>query len=287
MISPRQLIVPIIVVALAAGGCVSESKPDGDSALQVVAGFYPLAELATAIGGESVEVVNLTPAGAEAHDLELKPSQVDAVLDADVVLLVGGGFQPALEEAAQKRGADRVVDLSAGAGDDPHFWLSPKRFLAAVPQVRDALGSARAAEAPQFQTAAAAYASRLDDLHRAFSDGLADCDRRTFVTTHAAFGQLAEAYDLRQESISGFSPESEPEPGKLSELTDRISELGVTTVFVEPLAPRGAAETLAREANVAIAELDPLESLRPGADGDYFTVMRANLSAMRTALGCR
>lgn len=246
-----------------------------------------MAELVHEIGGDRVEVVNLTPAGAEAHDLELSPSQVDGVLDADLVLYVGGGFQPALEKAVAQRADDAGIDLAAGSDGDPHFWLSPLRLISAVPKVRAALSAADPTAAQQFQAASTSYVARLQNLHEEFSDGLADCDRRTFVTTHAAFGLLAEAYDLRQESISGLSPESEPDPARLAELADQISELGVTTVFVEPLAPRGAAETLAREADVTIAELDPLETLRADSDDDYFSVMRANLAALRNGLGCR
>ena len=279
----------IIACATATAACSAEddARRGEDEGVQVVAGFYPLAELASQIGGDAVQVVNLTPAGAEAHDLELSPSQVDDVLDADLVLLVGGGFQPALEEATRQRDDRGIVDLAAGSEADPHFWLSPVLFSKAASEVRDALASARPNLASQFRAAATEYAEKLGDLDEEFSTGLADCDRRTFVTTHAAFGQLATVYGLKQESISGLSPESEPDPGRLAELSDRIDELGVTTVFVEPLAPRAAAETLAREAGVTIAELDPLESLRRDAVGDYFSVMRANLAALRTGLGCR
>lgn len=288
--SRHAAIALIIACAVLGPSCADEDRREGNSGgadrLTVVAGFYPLAELAEEIGGPRVNVLNLTPAGAEAHDLELTPSQVDAVLDADLVLFAGGGFQPALEEAAARRD-EPAVDLAAGSDSDPHFWLSPLRLVTAVPKVRTALSEADPRGSGQFQRAAARYGAALSDLHRDFSAGLADCDRRSFVTTHAAFGHLAEAYDLQQESIAGLSPESEPDPERLAELADRIDELGVTTVFVEPLAARGAAEALAREADVAIGELDPLESLRPGSDGDYFTVMRANLAALREALGCR
>lgn len=288
----RSTAIALIIVCAALGtGCTQDGSQakaptDGADRITVVAGFYPLAEMAQQIGGRRVDVMNLTPAGAEAHDLELTPSQVDAVLDADVVLFAGG-FQPALEEVTERRDGAPAIDLAADSGADPHFWLDPQRMVSAIPKVRTALTDADPASAGLFQRAAARYDDALADLHREFAAGLADCDRRTFVTAHEAFGRLAGAYDLRLESIAGLSPESEPDPERLSELADRIEELGVTTVFVEPLAPRDAAAALAREANVAIAELDPLESLRPGSEGDYMSVMRANLAVLRKALGCR
>lgn len=285
--SRRRLIALIIVCAVMLGGCAGQAtQPRGDGPIRVVAGFFPLAQLAEAVGGRQVHVVDLTPAGAEAHDLELTPSQVDAVLDADLVLLVGGGFQPAVEEAAKQRD-DGVVDLATGAGQDPHFWLDPAAFSGAISNVRDALSALDPATEQRFEAAARKYTTEISALDAEFRSGLADCTHRTFVTTHAAFGHLAEAYDLREESIAGLSPESEPDPGRLAELADRVRELGVTTVFVEPLAPPAAAETLAREADVAVAELDPLESRRPDTSSDYLTAMRANLAALRQGLGCR
>jgi zinc transport system substrate-binding protein len=107
--------------------------------------------------------------------------------------------------------------------------------------------------------------------------------------SHAAFGYLADAYDLDQEAISGVSPEAEPDPQRLAELRDVVSSEGVTTVFVESLVSPAVGETLAEEAGVTTAVLNPLEGLTPEqieAGEDYLSVMRANLEALRDGLGC-
>src|SRR5262245_61273829 len=70
---------------------------------RVVAAFYPLAWAAEQVGGDRVAVTNLTPAGGEPHDLELTTRQRDAIDDADLVLVLGKGFQPAVEQAASTR----------------------------------------------------------------------------------------------------------------------------------------------------------------------------------------
>ena len=274
-----------LVVGLA-GACGSGGQGgDGDSGrVQVVAGFAPLAEVAERVGGDLVQVDNLTPVGAEPHDLELDTDAVDAVEDADLVVLVGGGFQPALEEVADRTDGATLDVRPADAGDDPHVWLDPVQLVGIVEDVRDALADVRPAEADAFTANAAAYVEELEALDAQLEAGLATCERRVIVTAHAAFGHLAERYRLEQRSIAGTSPEAEPDPATLARLADVVAAEGVTTIFTETLVAPDIAETLAREAGVRTAVLDPIEGL---AEGDtYVGVMRTNLATLRTALGC-
>jgi zinc transport system substrate-binding protein len=136
---------------------------------------------------------------------------------------------------------------------------------------------------------AEAYAGELDGLDAAFTEGLSDCQRTTIVTTHAAFGYLADAYGLTQEAIAGLVPESEPSAQRLAELRDLVEREGVTTIFTEDLVAPDVAETLASEAGVQVATLHTLEGLTDdqlAAGEDYRSVMRENLATLEEALGC-
>jgi zinc transport system substrate-binding protein len=277
----RIVLTATAVASALAGGC-GGSEVTG-SGPHVVAAFYPLAYAAGRVAPEA-EVRNLTPAGAEPHDLELTARDVERVREADVVFYLGGRFMPALEDAVA--GAANAVDLlgaTGGDGDDardPHVWLDPMRFASLARSIARRLGDPAAADA---------LVAELRDLDREYRDGLASCRRREIVTSHAAFGYLADAYDLEQVALTGLSPEAEPGPRALEELVRQVEASGATTVFFEPLVSRDLAETVAREAGVTTAELDPIESLtdeQVEAGANYFTVMRDNLAALRTALGC-
>jgi zinc transport system substrate-binding protein len=179
---------------------------------------------------------------------------------------------------------------SLPGGTDPHVWLDPTLMAAIADEVGAALTRADPAGASVYQQNAAAYGAELEALHREFSDGLRDCDRRVIVTAHAAFGYLAARYGLMQEPIAGVSPEAEPDPRRLAELADLVKREGVTTILTEELVSPRVAETLAREAGVKTAVLNPLEGLTPEEltqGEDYASVMRQNLSTLRVALGCR
>jgi zinc transport system substrate-binding protein len=257
----------------------------------VVAAFYPLAFAAQAIGGPSVHVRNLTPSGAEPHDIELTPKDVAEVQKASVVLYLSHSFQPAMEQAVRGAKGKRVdvlqgVDLRGGVGDevgktDPHVWLDPLLFARVVRRIGAALGEpARAAR----------LASRVMALDGEYRVGLAHCARHEFVTTHAAFGYLAARYGLRQVAITGLDPESEPTAQKLASLARLVRRDHIRTVFFERLVTPKLAETVAREAGVGTAVLDPIEGLTPSEashGATYLTLMRQNLAALRKELECR
>jgi zinc transport system substrate-binding protein len=289
----------LVVTMFALAGC----RGGDDEGRTVVAAFYPLAWAAEEIAADGVEVVNLTPPGAEPHDVELTARDVERVRDADLVLYLGGGFMPALEDAIA--GRPSAVDLLQGQrlrvgsdehghgeepgheGDeeelalDPHVWLDPNRLAAMAGKIAEELGE---------PDAATALVGRLEQLDAEFREGLASCERREIVTSHTAFGYLADAYGLRQIALTGISPEAEPSPRALEELVHEVEEEGATTVFFETLVSPRLAETVAREAGVRTARLDPLEGLTEDdldAGADYESVMRDNLAALREALGCR
>jgi zinc transport system substrate-binding protein len=274
-----------LVLTACGGGRGGGSHTAGGSGQEtVVAAFYPLAFAASEIGGASVDVKNLTPPGAEPHDLEVSPQDVAEIRDADLVLLLGRGFQPQLEDAAGN--ADEVVrlldtpGLDVHSNGDPHVWLDPVRFALVVERIGQVLGK---------QAAADELKQRLMDLNNELRVGLAHCERREIVTSHEAFAYLAERYGLEQVAITGLSPEAEPEPGKLEHVVDLVRAHGVTTVYFETLVSPRIAETVARETGAKTAVLNPIEGLtaEESAGGeDYFSLMRENLTALRTGLGC-
>jgi zinc transport system substrate-binding protein len=305
------------VVCLAASACTRSpsGKASGgaaasaDSRPAIVAGFYPLYEAASRVGGDQFQVLNLTPAGAEPHDLELTPDEVQRTLVAKVVLYIGGGFQPALEDTVKRRGGssiDVIQGMSlappptvegpdSGAEEkenlsfDPHVWLDPMLMSDIVARTGKVLAGIDPAHADMYARNTRSYQSELAKLDSDYRAGLTGCARNVIVTSHAAFGYLAKRYGLEQQAISGISPESEPSPKRLQELAALVKSKGVTTIFGETLVSPRTADALAREAGVKTAVLDPIEGLTPDeikAGKSYVSVMRDNLATLRTALGC-
>ncbi|AYD89912.1 zinc ABC transporter substrate-binding protein [Actinomyces lilanjuaniae] len=295
---------------------------DTDATLAVSTSFYPIAYLATAVGGEHVTVTSVTPTSVEPHDYELSPKDVTALEAADVIAYVPG-FQPSLDEAVSQVSGPTVLDLGEaanlvhheGAGHDheaeeadehdadehdadehdhatgedgetdPHFWLDPQRMVATAGAVQEALATADPDHAGDYEDNLETLTITLTDLDTSYTEGLDQCERTTFVTSHAAFGYLADRYDLTQASVSGLDPEAEPSPAELAEIKEVVEETGTTTIFTEELVSTRTAEALASETGTTTAVLSPVESAP--ADGDYVDVMSTNLEALRSGLSCQ
>ncbi|BCL13337.1 metal ABC transporter substrate-binding protein [Micromonospora sagamiensis] len=300
--------------------CSSDEVAGADpQRVDVVAAFYPLQFVSERVGGDAVTVVNLAKPGAEPHDLELNPGQVGQVSEAELVVYLKG-FQPAVDEAVEQNGGDRTFDVTtvqplldaatdghdhghegeegheeekekpAGEKDgakDPHVWLDPTRLATIADKLAERLGKADPDHAADYTTRAKTLRTELEKLDAEFTQGLKTCQRREIVVSHTAFGYLTERYQLEQIGISGLSPENEPSPQRLAEVTEEAREHKATTIFFEELVSPKVAETIAKEVGAKTAVLDPIEGLSAdNTGGDYFSVMRSNLENLRTALGC-
>lgn len=275
----------------------------------VVTTVYPVSDFVKNIGGDLVYVSNAVPAGAEPHDYEPTPREVAQVLEADVFIYVGGGFDAWAEDLADEvvaeggytLGIEDRVQLAvteedgeeeehAGEGVDPHVWLDPVEAQRMVEAIRDALIAVDPSHETQYRTYADIYIERLDELDVAYANSLDDCQLNDIIVSHDAFGYLARRYDFNVHPISGLSPEAEPSARDLVVLADEARELGVTTIFFETLVSPRLSETLAQEIGATTAILNPLEGLSEQelqAGDDYLSVMQKNREALSSAMLCQ
>ncbi|GAA1801587.1 zinc ABC transporter substrate-binding protein [Luedemannella flava] len=299
-VTPALALAALAAVALSAGcGAGQDAGRATDEPVGVVAAFYPLQFLAERIGGDAVRVTNLVKPGAEPHDLELRPRQLADIVDADLVLYLHG-FQPAVDHAVDQAARGTALDVStvtpteaapAAAEDpdhpDPHVWLDPVRFAAIADTVGERLAEIDPQHAARFREGVADLRADLAALDNEYSARLKNCARREIITSHAAFGYLAQRYGLTQIPVTGLSPEAEPGPARMAEVADLARAKGATTIFFETLVSPKVAEALANEVGATATVLDPIEGLAPDAGtDDYLSVMRHNLDTLVTALGC-
>ena len=318
----RLALVSALLGGLVLTGCGSPGAQSavgngstGGADLQVVASFYPLQYVAERVAASAATVSTLTKPGAEPHDLELTPRDVARLGDASLVVYLDG-LQPAVDEAVAQEAADRAFDAAdAGRLDrtytpmaegeehteeegeehvtgeravDPHFWLDPTRLADVGDALADRLAELAPEQAAVFESGAAALRRDLATLDAEMAKGLANCADRSLVTSHNAFGYLADRYGLEQVGITGLTPESEPSSADLAAVSAFVRANKVRTIYYETLVSPAVAEAIARETGAATAVLDPVEGLtEESAGSDYVEVMRANLASLRTGQACR
>lgn len=280
----------VAVVAAALTGCGGNSSGSGGSGgPEVAASFYPLQWVAERVGGERVDVRNLTPPGAEPHDLELGPREVAAIGEADIVVFLAD-FQPAVDDAVRQEAGDRALDVTRAArlvGSDPHFWLDPTRLADVADAVALRLADVDRSAAQGYARRAAAVRAELEALDAELRAGLAGCAGTDLVTSHTAFGYLAQRYGLEQVGVSGLTPDADPSPADLARVADFVRDNDVRTIYYETLVSPEVADTVSRETGARTAVLDPLEGLtEKSAGADYGAVMRANLATLRAGQPC-
>ena len=172
---------------------------------------------------------------------------------------------------------------------DPHFWLDPLLAITQAERIAGALIEADPEGADVYRANLATLSSELRALHAEFEAGLSSCVHREFVTSHAAYGYLALAYDLEQVPVAGLSPDAEPSPQRLANIADRIADLGLGAVLVEPVLAGAHEQVLAAETGASVYEIHPMDGITQAEldeHGDYFGLMRDNLNSLRAALEC-
>ncbi|WP_086445441.1 metal ABC transporter substrate-binding protein [Candidatus Enterococcus lemimoniae] len=310
------LLLIAVIFTLTACGQTNKQEESGKSdTIKVVSTFYPMYDFAKNVVGDAGDVQLLIPAGTEPHDYEPSAKDIAKITDADVFVYNSHELETWVKDVLENVDEKKVavveaassIDLMAGAAHDhdhdeeeadhdehdhdheldPHVWLDPVLAQKEVEAIRDELVKKYPEQKATFEKNAATYIEKLKALDTEYQEAFKDAKNKTFVTQHAAFGYLAKQYGLTQESIAGISPDQEPSPSRLAELKKYIKEHNVSVIYFETSASSKVAETLARETDVELAVLNPLESITQKEQDkgeDYISVMKANLEALKKSI---
>ncbi len=286
------IILALLFIAVAHYGDRSAVETKSDK-LQITASFYPLYFFASEIGGDMVHVTNITHAGVEPHDYEPGAQDIASLERSALIILNGGGLEPWSKTLSQNISHERTKITVVGDGllvdHDPHIWLSPVIAKKMADKIALELSDVDQANAYYYSLNVAAFKTRLDALDSDFRSGLGSCQKHEIITSHAAFGYLAREYGLKQVSIAGLSPESEPSLSRLVEIAKFAKDNDVKYIFFESLVSPRLSDTIANEIGAKTLVLNPIEGMSPDdmvVGKNYFTEMQTNLDNLKIALQC-
>jgi zinc/manganese transport system substrate-binding protein len=276
----RLVIALLMLAAVALVTSGDEGAAQGASGrLTVVATTTQAADLARNVGGEQVEVIGLLSPNADPHDYEVRPHDLQALADADLVVRSGGDVDEWLQEAVEGAGSGApvvtLIDHVNRLGDDPHWWQDPRNAIAAARELERAMG-----------VDGAAYVARLQELDRAVAACMAEVPaaQRKLVTTHDALSYYARRYGIEVAGavIPSLSTRGQPSAGETAALVRTIREQGVKAIFTESSVNAKVERAIARETGAVVGRPLWADTLGPpGSSGaTYVASIAANTRAL-------
>jgi zinc/manganese transport system substrate-binding protein len=286
-------LIPVIALlaALVIAGCGEDDNAAGvGDRITVVATTTQAADLVRNVGGGRTEVVQLLAPNADPHDYEVRPRDVQAIADADVIVRSGGDVDAWLDEAIEGAGTDApvltLIDGVQRLDDDPHWWQDPRNAILAVGEIRAALAKADPKHASTYDANAKTYTAQLRKLDRGVAACIAKVPaaQRKLVTTHDALGYYARRYgiDVIGTVIPALTTDAQPSAGDTAQLIRTIEDSGVKAIFAESSVNPKVEEAIARETGAKIGKALWADTLGPeGSDGaTYVRSIESNTAAM-------
>jgi zinc/manganese transport system substrate-binding protein len=269
----------LVAMLIALTGCASGGAAHAGGQTTVVATTTQVADLARNVAGSRAKVVQILAPNADPHEYELRPHDIAAVADADIVLRSGGDVDTWLEPAIEASGTRaRVIDLSDGVklrGDDPHWWQDPRNAEIAAREIGAAL-----------HVDATPYVRRLQRLDHAVARCMnkVPAAQRKLVTTHDALGYYAARYgiDVIGAVIPSLSTAAQPSAGDTARLIDTIRQTGVKAIFAESSVNPKVEAAIASATGAKVGKALWADTLGPaGSDGaTYIQSIESNTQAM-------
>jgi zinc transport system substrate-binding protein len=322
----RRAVATLLLTLPALAACGSSSSMSADNSFVVSVSLYPIAEIVQRVGGSSIEVVNLTPPGTDAHDVELTAKQVQRLEKADVVFYFGDNFQPGTEKAIknltdipvvdlfesvelldatiehtdehkdESNGAHTEVDEHSDGEHDPHVWLDPANMISMTKTVAATLTKLQPDNADNIALSAATYIDELTELGefldssigRPDGESRSKCEEKNLYTAHQGFTYLAQRAGLVLVPIAGINPDEQVSAQYLESLSSNLTDKDIT-IFYESLIPSSAAEALAESLQVTTDVLNPVEGLSQEDINNgvtYISAQRENIQKIAKGLRC-
>lgn len=259
--------------------CSNQSAEEAEG-MNIVTSFYPIYSITEYISGD-LNQVSMLQSDAGIHNFEPSANDIAAIEESDMFIYHSRTLESWAKDLDQTTSEDvQVVEASEGielmkvpalenfevpAGMDeksvydPHSWLDPISVAEEGQVIADVLSEADPENQEVYQENAQQLQQEAEDLVAEYQEKLSTKEHRTFITQHTAFQYLAERFDLEQFGIAGVS-EEEPNPQRMAEILEIIEENNIQIIFMEENSSGKIAQTIADEAGIGVAILDPLEA---------------------------
>lgn len=303
----KKLLLPLIAIILVLAGC-NQSNSKDDSKLKIVTTNSILGDMTKEVTKGNAEITSVVPIGQDPHEYEIKPKDVKAITDADIIIYNGfnlesgnGWFEKVLEQANKKITDKNVIQatedvkpiyLKGGEGDekkiDPHAWLSIKNGIQYVNTIEKHLSKLDDEHKDDYKANADKYTEKLDKLDDEMSKAFNDIDKkkRAFITSEGAFKYFAKAYDITPGYIWEINTEKQGTPDQMKQAVNFVRDHNLKALTVETSVDKKSMQTLAEETNLKIQGEVYTDSIgTKDSDGNsYYNMMEHNVKVIHDTM---
>ncbi|MGG0644924.1 zinc ABC transporter substrate-binding protein [Sporosarcina gallistercoris] len=316
-----RILIGLLLLTLLLGACgkkeATEESETDDGKLDVYTTVYPLQYFTERIGGNTVSVKSIYPAGTDEHSFDPTQKEMMKLAEADLFFYIGLGLEGFVENAEKTLKNQHVMLLPTGdhidssklmeghhhASDetghehesenhdngnvDPHVWISPVLSIDLAAAVRDGLIKKAPENKQLYEKNYEELKSDLEGLDAEFSTMADQASSKSFFVSHAAFGYLADRYGLEQVSIAGLNTQNEPSQKELAHIVEEAKEKNVKTILFEQNVSSKLTKVVQNEIGADSAILHNLSVLTKedvANKEDYFSLMKRNIHVLSEAL---
>ena len=299
----------LILFLSACGKGNNDSTSQSHEKIKVVTTNSILYDMVKNVGGDNVEIHSIVPIGQDPHEYEVKPKDIKALTDADVVFYNGlnletgnGWFKNALSQANKSYEDGSVVKVSknvkplylngAKEGDeskqDPHAWLSLDNGIKYVEEISKALIKKNDKYKDDIQSNTKDYIAKLEDLKKESHDKFNDIpkEQRAMITSEGAFKYFSKQFDIKPGYIWEINTEKQGTPEQMKQAVKFVQDNNLKHLLVETSVDKKSMQSLSEETNLDIYGEVYTDSIgKKGTKGDsYFNMMQENINTVHGSM---
>ena len=264
----------IAALGVMAGSAAAQEK------FKAVTTFTVIADMAKNVAGDAAIVESITKPGAEIHEYQPTPGDIQRAQGAQILLSNGLN----LELWFQKfyRNLKDVPDVVVSTGvepmgisegpysgkPNPHAWMSPKNAIIYVDNIRDAFVKYDPKNAEIYKANAEAYKKEIEATIAPIREKLDTIpeDKRWLVSSEGAFSYLARDFGLKELYLWPVNADQQGTPQQVRKVVDAVRANKIPAVFSESTVSDKPARQVARETGARYGGVLYVDSLSD-ADG--------------------
>jgi manganese/iron transport system substrate-binding protein len=268
------------VAALTAVRAAAQEK------FKAVTTFTVIADIAQNVAGDAAIVESITKPGAEIHNYQPTPGDIQRAQGAKLILWNGLNLELWFEKffhnlrnvpgVVVSKGVE-PIGISEGpysGKPNPHAWMSPTAALIYVDNIRDAFAKYDPKNAETYKANAEAYKAKIKAVIDPIKAELAKVpeNKRWLVSSEGAFSYLTRDFGLKELYLWPINADQQGTPQQIRKVIDAVRKNNIAVVFSESTISSAPAEQVARETGAKYGGVLYVDSLTE-ADGPVPTYL--------------